>query len=345
MIGSYRKNEPSLKKRLRLAAYVGHSLILPAMHSLEQEYIELKAAGLIDEAAALRAVAIDNGSIFSLFAELRFALYAAVLAITTGIGILLKNNLDRIGPVTLVVTLALIAAICYATALRTKLRREARSLGGDYVLLLGALILSADLAYVETQFHWLGADWSWHLLILAALHAVTAYMFNSRLVLSVALTSLAGWFGIHAQLGIDVLFDNSLRHTGTQALVCAAVIMAWREVHRRASSLQSFIEVLEHFAAHTGFWGALALSFDDATLLIGVLLVIGLAVVSIRKGLQDRQEAFVVYGVVYGALGLCIFEAGIVGEPLFIVLLVLITIVVAMALLWRFHAQLKERTV
>ncbi len=311
------------------------------MHTLEPECLELKAEGVIDEPAALRAIALDRGSVFSLFAELRFALYASVLAITTGIGILLRNNLDRIGPVTLIVALGLIAGVCYATAIRTKRRGKERSIGGDYVLLLGALILSADLGYAEAQFHWLGAQWSWHLLMLAVLHAVTAYYFNSRLVLSVSLTSLLGWFGIQGHIDSFFVGENFLHQSGLQALVCAAIIMAWREVHVRAAQPQPFIEVLEHFAANTSSWGALALSFDDTTRYIGMLLVIGLAVISIRKGLRNQQEAFVVYGVAYAALGLCVFEAQIGGGALFITLLELITVIGAVTLLWRLHAQLK----
>jgi hypothetical protein len=83
------------------------------MHSLEPEYVELTAAGVIDEIAMSRSVALERGTIFSVFEELRFALYAAVAAITTGIGILLKENLDRIGPLTLIIALALVAAACY----------------------------------------------------------------------------------------------------------------------------------------------------------------------------------------------------------------------------------------
>lgn len=313
------------------------------MHTLEPEYLQLKADGVIDEPVMLRAVALDCGSVFSLFAELRLALYASVAAITTGIGILLRNNLDRIGPVTLTIALALIAAACYASAVRTRLRSAERSIGGDYVLLLGTLILSADLGYAEAQFHWLGAHWSWHLLLLALLHGFTAYLFNSRLVLSVSLTSLASWFGIQNHIGIETLFafENTLRQTGIRALVCAGVIMGWREVHRRTAQPQPFIEVLEHFAANTGFWGALALSFDDATRYPGILIVLGLASINIRKGLRNQQEAFVVYGIAYAALGLCVFEASIGGDPLLIVLLELITIVAAVTMLWRCHSQLK----
>src|SRR5271168_503804 len=168
------------------------------MHSLEPEYLELHADGEIDAAAASWAVALERGTVFSVFQELRVALYAAVAAITSGISILLAKNLGRIGPLTVILALALVAAACYGTAFRTQRRGEVRSLGGDYLLLLGALILSADVGYGESQFHWLGSHWSWQLLILAALHAATAYLLDSRLVLSASLASLAGWFGVEA---------------------------------------------------------------------------------------------------------------------------------------------------
>lgn len=66
--------------------------IIWPVHSLEPEWLELNAGGLIEEATATRAVALERGVIFSLLEELRFALYTAVASITAGIGILLKEH-------------------------------------------------------------------------------------------------------------------------------------------------------------------------------------------------------------------------------------------------------------
>jgi hypothetical protein len=311
-----------------------NSPIIGPMHSLEPEYLELNAEGLIDEAATSRAVALERGSIFSVFEEVRFALYAAVAAITTGVGILVKENLDHIGPLTLIVTLALVAAACYGAGIRTRLRRETRTIGGDYLLLLGALIMSADLGYAESQFHWLGSHWSWYLLTLAALHATTAYALDSRLVLSVSLTSLAGWFGVEGHIQNLFQLDNSIRNSGFQALACASVIFVWREVHGRLDGPPQFKEVFQQFAANLGFWGALALCFTPNSRLPGVVVLIVLAVASIRKGLQNSQEIFVIYGIAYTALGLCFVESQIV-SGLLAALLELATVIVAVILLWR----------
>jgi hypothetical protein len=311
------------------------------MHSLEPEYRELNAAGLLEASAASRAIALERGEIFSVFEEIRLALYAAVAAIMAGVGLLVKDNLDRIGPLTLTMVLALAAAGCYGIAIRTRLRRETRSIGGDYLLLLGALLLSADVGYAESQFHWLGSQWSWYLLILAVLHAVAAYALDSRLVLSVSLTSLAGWFGVEGPMQNLLQANDPLRNSGFNALACASTLFIWRELHRRLLGTLEFKEVLEHFAANLGFWGALALCSSANTRLVGLVILILLAFASVRKGLQNSEELFVIYGIVYGAIGLCVVEAHILADKLSAAMLELATVTAAVIVLWRFRHRMK----
>ena len=71
----------------------------------------------------------------------------------TGVGILVKDHLDRIGPLTLILALAIAGAACYGPAIRAKSRVGGQSTVTDYLLLLGALIISADVGYAESQFH------------------------------------------------------------------------------------------------------------------------------------------------------------------------------------------------
>jgi hypothetical protein len=311
------------------------------MHSLEPEYLELRADGEIDAAAAARAVALERGTTFSVFEELRVALYASVAAVTSGIAILLHKNLDRIGPLTVLVALALAAAVCYGTALRTRMRGEIRSIGGDYVLLLGALIVSADLGYAESQFHWLGVHWAWYLLILAAVHAAAAYFLDSRLVLSAALTSLAGWFGVEGNLSALLRLDGMPGHAGAQAILCAGVILAWRGAHRYLGGNPAFLFVFENFAANAGFCGALVLCFAKETRLAALAALLPLAFVSIAKALRGNQEIFLIYGICYTSLGLCSLEAQVLPFGPFAALLELATVVAGVTLLWVFHQRMK----
>src|SRR5246127_3275771 len=111
------------------------------MHSLEAELLELRSAGAVDDTGAARAIALERRTLFSVFDELRATLYAAVALVITGVGILIKEHLDHIGPLTLIFALALAGAACYVPAIREKSRGNPQSTVTDYLLLLGALIV------------------------------------------------------------------------------------------------------------------------------------------------------------------------------------------------------------
>jgi hypothetical protein len=312
------------------------------MHSLAEELRELQSRGALDAATAARALALECRNPFSVFDELRTALYAAVALVVTGVGILIKEHLDRIGPLTLIFALAPAAAACYVPAMRARSRGVPLTAGAEYVLLLGALILSADLGYSESQFHWLGANWSRHLLILAAFHALTAYVFGSRLVLSVALTSLAGWFGIERGPGDLSLWQFATPELGLRALACAAVILAWRAIDRSSQGAR-FRPVFEHFAANLAFWGVLGWCSDARWRVLGLLALLVLAAIAVHKALRFRAESFAVYGVGYGAVGVSLVIGQLTELSLLGAALILAIVLTAAALLRYLHELLKGR--
>jgi hypothetical protein len=311
------------------------------MHSLEKELRELRSTGALDEVAAAHAIALERRTIFSVFDELRAALYAAVALVITGVGILIKEHLDRIGPLTLIFVLAIAGATCYVPAIREKSRGSAQSTVTEYVLLLGALIVSADIGYAESQFHLLGANWSRHLLILTAFHAFTAYALQSRLVLSVALTSLAGWFGIERGPGNLLPWHFATPELGLRSLLCAAVILAWRAIDQRTNAAR-FGEVFEHFGANLAFWGAVGWCSNANMRVIGVITLLLLAAIAVGRALRSGAESFAVYGVGYTALGLSLMIAQVTDLTLLGATLVLAIVLIAAAVLRRLHDVLKE---
>jgi hypothetical protein len=227
--------------------------------------------------------------------------------------------------------------------MRTHWRAQPRSLADDYILLLGALLVSADVAFAESQFQLLGDRWSLYLILLACVHAVTAYALDSRLVLSVALASLAGWFGIEQQLG-DVFAQYRSWVTGGRALLCATLILGWRVANDRSRDKPHFNAVFEQYAINLGFWGGLTWCSSDALWWLGAAVVAALATVSIRKGLRTASETFVAYGVVYSAIGICIITARLLGGILLTSLVVLLCIIGVAMLLWKFHNQLRNQS-
>jgi len=312
------------------------------MHALEPELRALHADGVIDDATAARALARDRGEVFSLHLELRVSMYAGVLLLMAGVGMVLARNLDRIGPLVILLAIALAAAACTVPAIRARLADRPRTVVADYLLLLAALLISAGLAYAERQFALLGPLWSWHLLLLAVLYAAMAYVFASPLLLAASLTSLAGWFGVGGSVSDLMPFSYSTPALGSRALACAAVIAAWRHRDHRVRPDTTFSEVFDHFAANLAFWGALAWCLEWPWLAAGLPLLAVLTFLSIRHALTTGREAFLVYGVLYAAIGICsVITPRLYGMTVTFGF-VLVVVCVAATTLWQLRRRLRE---
>ena len=152
-----------------------------------------------ETAAPLRRAAA--GSIVSVREEIRILLWAGVLLVSTGAGLLVKQNLDRIGPMAIAIALGVAAAACLVFVWRRAPgfswgESDGGELVRDAALLLGALLVAADLAFIELKFTWLDENWRWHLLIVAVFYAALALRFDSKSLFSLALSSFAAWRGV-----------------------------------------------------------------------------------------------------------------------------------------------------
>ncbi len=146
---------------------------------------------------------VARGELVSVRPELRLFLYGGVLAVMGGVGLLVQQNLDRIGPVAIAAGLWIAAAAALLWALRHAPPfswgpAASPHLAFDYILLLGVLLTGAALAYVEVKFTPLGAAWGIHLLVMSLFAAVLAVRGDSRIVAGVALTTFAAWRGVSA---------------------------------------------------------------------------------------------------------------------------------------------------
>src|SRR5438445_577935 len=154
-------------------------------------------ATLFDRVARRRLVSVRF--------EIRALLYAGVLLLTSGVGLLVKEHRQDIGPWAVAGGIALAAAACLVWVIR---KAAAFSWGAvpspnvafDYVLLLGLLLFASDLAYVEVEFALLGPKWPHHLLVVGVVYLLGAYLWDSRTILGLALTTLAAWRGVSASL-------------------------------------------------------------------------------------------------------------------------------------------------
>jgi hypothetical protein len=144
---------------------------------------------------------LSRGEPFSLFLELNFLLYAGVLAFVADLGWTVATWSAQLGDILILAVLTAILAACFWYCFSrapawSPAETPSPSLVFDYVLYLGSLTWSVELAYIENRFHLLAGQWDLYLLATAVLFFFLAYRFDNRFVLSLALSSLAGWFGL-----------------------------------------------------------------------------------------------------------------------------------------------------
>lgn len=311
------------------------------MHSLEPEIRTLRP--LLGDAAADALIARERREVFSIDPELRIAAWAGALLLATAAGILLKDNLDRIGPLALALLIGAAAAVCYAWAWWHRARE---GMVDDYVLLLGALLISADVAFIETQFELLGGAWPRHFLLLAIIHGIAAYLFGSRLVLTLSVVAFAAWLGIEQRMLGAGIIENDFEPIdfALRAFVCAAALVVWRVTDRAARPASDFGPVFEHFAANIALAGAIALTFEDDTRVAGCVVALALATFVIVWGFRTQRESFVLYAFVYGVIAadVLLFELLDMQSTTAGLLLIVVSMIVAVATLIAIHARFRE---
>jgi hypothetical protein len=272
---------------------------------------------------------VARGELVSLSIALQALLYLGIVAVTTGVGLLLRDRIADLGPITIALSVGLVASLCLGWVAHrsppfSTTEVASPSFAFDYVLTLGALLAAADLAFIEARFSALGDLWAFHLLLVSTFYAALAFRFDSRTLFALSLTTFAAWRGVAATSLERTIFGlfNDTDAVRLNTLVCGiAFAILGREFARR--------RVKAHFeptATHLGWLlilQAVAWGIDrgpTATLHRLALLVIGggLAWFSWRSG----RFALFVFGVLAAYLGLMVAMADAVDETTAILFLV-----------------------
>jgi len=284
---------------------------------------KLVESGALPPEKAPMFLRVARREIVSVRWELRTLLYLGVLLITSGVGLLIKENLDRIGPAVIAwaIAIAAAAALLWVEAVKQPFSwREVPSpnLAYDYVLLLGVLLVAADLAYIEVQFAALRPVWHLHLLLASVFMGVAAFRYDSRIVFSLALSTFAAWRGVFVAKFPESLFGNSPEVVRWNMLGCgiAFVVLGWWHLVKMRRK-PHFEPVAVHLgwllilgALASGMEGARWVAWTLALLLTGGGLAAGAYVV--------RRFPLFAFGVLgaYAALTRLAFGAGLDGMTL-----------------------------
>ncbi|HEY6385395.1 MAG TPA: DUF2157 domain-containing protein [Candidatus Acidoferrum sp.] len=245
-----------------------------------------------------------RGEPFSLFLELNVFLYAGVLAFVAGLGWTVATWSQQLGDVLVLAILSTILAAsfwyCFSRAPASSLAETpAPTAVFDYVLYLGSLVWCVELAYLENRFHVLSGQWDFYLLATAVFFFFLAYRFDNRFVLSLALSSLAGWFGLtisHWPSHQDAAYRQ-------YALFYCLLVGLGGVLLQQRGLKPHFFGTYLNIVANVLFWALLSGVFNRQGYGVWFLALLLACGASLAGGLARRQFAFVAYSAVYGYVG------------------------------------------
>ncbi len=157
-----------------------------------------------------------------------------------------------------------------------------------------------ELAYIEKRFQMLSGQWDQYLLATAVLFFFLAYRFDNRFVLSLALSSLAGWFGLtishwpHHQ-------DAEYRQF---AILYSFIVGGAGAILLHYRLRPHFFGTYLNLAANVLFWAVLSGVFNRERYGLWFVALLAACGASLAWGIVRRQFSFVAYAAVYGYVGI-----------------------------------------
>ena len=239
-------------------------------------------------------IAIVRKERFSVFVELNVLLYLGVLSLAAGVGWTINTYFADLGDAAILIglTALLMSSLYYCFSHKP-------GMVVDYILYLACLTLAAELAYIEARFEVLRDHWDYYVLLSAFVYFFFAYRFDNRLVLSLALSTLAAWFGVKISR-FDLISSDSLR---AAAIGYGLIVSGGGLLLAHHGIKKHYLETYLHVGANVLFIALVSGAIDRNANWMYLPGLVVLAVVSIRAGLHFRRFVFIVYGTIYGYVG------------------------------------------
>ncbi len=246
----------------------------------------------------------------SVYFLLRSLLYAGILLFTSGVGVLIYNNIDTIGHTALIGLLAVLTAGSFFYVIRTSVpfsrgivENEAKF--SDFALLIACTLFLILEGYVQWRYNVFGTRYGLATVLPAVLFLFCAYRFDHRGVLSMGLTALASWVGITVA-PLDVLSSNDFNNL---KLIVTGVLLGAFYIGVGLTSERTNFK--KHFAftylllgGNVFFIGSLAGLFRSEGWSFGFALPLAAGCwLFINHARRTQSFLFLLMAVVYGYIG------------------------------------------
>lgn len=241
-----------------------------------------------------------NTQKFSLNWELRTLLYLGITLFTSGLSIFIYKNIGELGHVALIVLLFGTCFFAYVYILKNALSFNKLQVNHpnpfyDYAVLLASLLLISAIGYLEFKYGVLGNFASYSALIISLILFATAFRFDHKGVLTLAISFHVSFFGL-VVTPMDFLNnagnfeEQTILHT---ALGVGLLLYAYSMVIKYLVIKTHFVIVILQFAENIFLIAALMGVFTQNPSFIYYLILLGGSLVSFIAA--KFHQSFAIY--------------------------------------------------
>ena len=238
---------------------------------------ELNCRKLLTDSQLESIKEYDALGIFSLHNELRVLLYLGVLLFTSGVGIIVYQNVDSVSHIALLSVLFLMIVFGFYFCLKKakgfhKSEVVFDNQVYDYIVLLCIILSSIFLGYLQFQHQVFGFGLS--SLICSFIGLSCAYYFDNKSALAIGITGLATFIGI--SVVPKTVFNNEIYNNPSltyYGLGLGILLILWLEYSNKISLKKHFQIVLLTFGQHLIGTCIIAGLFQEYWYVFAVLLV------------------------------------------------------------------------
>lgn len=252
------------------------------MQNFETEQERIHASALQDKHVILpdehnRILTSIEKRNLSLSGETTAFMSAGVVLFTSGLGILIYKNIDRIGHMAIIAGMALAVIYGLWVSFRkapgfSSQKINSPGTGYDYLLLFSNILLLTLLQYISFQTNAFG-DTGAHYLLAGAFILFNAYYFDHSGVLAVGIGAIAAFFGI--RLNAFGLFDSSVSAIALTATLFAILVELCGVFTERKNIKTHFRFTYVHFSLHLFFVSVIILMSDKYWVALPLLFGFG----------------------------------------------------------------------
>ncbi|MBW1655851.1 DUF2157 domain-containing protein [Flavobacterium quisquiliarum] len=256
--------------------------------------------------------AYRNLNIFSLNAELKLFLYLSVLLFTSGIGILIYENIDSIGHIAILSLLLIVIAVCLFYCFKNskgfqKTETQFEHPVLEYLVLLANILTCIFIGYLQFQYKPFGEHYGLATLVPTIVSFFCAYYFDNRSVLTIAVTGLAAYVGLSVTPQ-DLLNNNDFYASESlsySAVMLGVLLILWTIYSNRIALKTHFSLIFLTFALHIISIASISnlLNHYNLIWLIFAVVLAGSTFYFYKISYELKALSLYVFMIVYGYIG------------------------------------------